>query len=69
MDHESLKTLWAIYKVFCSEASKSTNLDASSAPAFLGWLEHRDEIGNSMHLQGYGQGYAEAKKEITKLDN
>lgn len=67
MSHEMLKMLWDIYKQFCSEASQSSHLNPASAPDFLGWLEKKDEIGNTMHLQGYGQGYANAKEENSKL--
>ena len=62
METEQLKNLWAIYKVFCAEAARSTHLDSSSAPSFLGWLELRDEIGNSRFTQGVADGYAEGLK-------
>ena len=60
MPPNDLKNLWAIFKVFCSEAMTNNNLDSGSITSFLGWLEHRDEIGNSRYTQGVTDGYINA---------
>jgi hypothetical protein len=66
MNTEQLKHLWDIYKVFCVECIKNPTLDPASMLSFLGWLEYRDEIGNSRYIQGVSDGYVQSKKETYK---
>lgn len=61
METTRLKNLWDEYKTFCSECAKNSALNPDSAPSFLGWMEYKDEIGNSRFIQGVGEGYAQAK--------
>lgn len=55
MNKEQLDNLWAIYRDFTAEAIKE-GLDAANIIVFLGWLEHREQIGNFRYTQGVGDG-------------
>ncbi len=65
MNKEALDNLWAIYRDFTAEALKE-KIDATNVIQFLGWLEHREQIGASRYLNGVGDGYKQGFKVLSE---